>query len=154
MFDTYPFPEIQAIRDNCGVPPIERHLKVPTLARMCSNLLACRDRSSDPDNSMIDLSVYATIRQHTYYIKYPPDHTWVRNARAATLQQNAERNYLARTTLVIVPPILVDQWIQEIKKHVEPETLKVLVVGSEELPDVYELMEYDVSVPLHWLDNC
>jgi SNF2 family DNA or RNA helicase len=68
----------------------------------------------------------------------------MRRAKAALISQVPERVYLSKTTLVVVPPILVEQWIQEIEKHTEDGALKVLRVEGE-LPGVARLLDYDVS---------
>jgi SNF2 family DNA or RNA helicase len=68
----------------------------------------------------------------------------MRKAKAALISDIPERVYLSKTTLVIVPLILVEQWLQEIEKHVEPGALSVLRVEGE-LPGVNKLLEYDVS---------
>ncbi|PKS06533.1 hypothetical protein jhhlp_007281 [Lomentospora prolificans] len=56
--------------------------------------------------------------------------------------------YLSKATVIIVPNNLVVQWCQEIKKHTQG--LKVLTIarflgpGRGDIPDVTELLEYDV----------
>jgi SNF2 family DNA or RNA helicase len=68
----------------------------------------------------------------------------MRRAKAATINEVPEKVYLSKTTLVVVPPILVEQWMQEIEKHVESGALKILRVEGE-LPGVNRLLDYDVS---------
>lgn len=148
MLDTYPFPNVQAIRDRCwpeGVKHVEDSLALPSLAQTCANMLACRDQSVDIESSHVKNQLSTLIKQKTFYLKYPADTSWMRNVRAASTQSTAERIYLANSTLVVVPPILVDQWMQEIDKHVEADALRVLRVGSEDLPKIVELLGYDVS---------
>lgn len=142
MLDTYPFPSIQAVRDQCMPETMNGFQALPSLSQLCANLLACRDRSAD---LAFDNRISTLINQNTFYLKYPPDTSWMRNARATSIRRISKRIYLSNTTLVIVPPILVDQWLQEIEKHTEPGALKVLRVGGEELPAVMELFGYDVS---------
>lgn len=146
MLDTYPYPDIQTIRDQSSQEAIEGDLKLPSLSQLCGNLLACRDQSTGQAFSLLDNRLSTSIRQDTFYLQYPPDTSWMRNARAATVRRTAEKVYLGNTTLVIVPPILVDQWEQEIDKHIEHGALRVLRVGAEDLPGVVELLRYDVRL--------
>ncbi|KAI9592486.1 SNF2 family N-terminal domain-containing protein [Syncephalis fuscata] len=54
--------------------------------------------------------------------------------------------YLASTTLVVVPANLIDQWCNEINKHVEDLSCRLLVVSHQkaELPAAKELIQYDI----------
>jgi N12 class adenine-specific DNA methylase len=60
------------------------------------------------------------------------------------MKMEAKKIYLANTTLIVVPQILIKQWRSEIVKHVEEGYLKIKVVGKEELGVIEELIDYDV----------
>lgn len=55
------------------------------------------------------------------------------------------RMYLANTTLVVVPQILVQQWRDEMEKHVEKGLLRVLELDKAPIPRIQELLDIDVS---------
>lgn len=145
MLHSYPFDTIQEVRDQVS-KSIKVNLAVPSLAEMCANILACRDHSADLAFSamQVDSRITSLIRQRSFYYKYPPDTSCMRHAKAVNMRTTAERVFLSNTTLVAVPPILVDQWMQEIEKHVETGAIKVLKVDGE-LPCATTLLEYDVS---------
>lgn len=56
--------------------------------------------------------------------------------------------HLSGATLVVVPPVLASHWAHQIAMHVEPNTLRVLVLDSAaDIPEAYELAHmYDVVV--------
>jgi hypothetical protein len=60
---------------------------------------------------------------------------------------------VATSTLVVVPPILVKQWLAEAEKHLVPGALRIKVVADDkkDLPPIEELMAHDVS--LSWLSS-
>lgn len=145
MLHTYPFRRMRAIREDVSLLT-RLDLAVPTLSELCANILACRDHSVDLAFSAVnvDPGISALIHQRTFYYKYPPDTSCMRTAKARKISGIADKIFLSNTTLVAVPPILVDQWMQEIEKHVELGVLKVLKVDGE-LPHAARLLEYDVS---------
>lgn len=145
IIETYPHPEAQSIRDQSRLD-VDTTLALPSLSEICANILACNDhpRALGLSAMHVDQRLSDLIHQNTFYLRYPPDTSWMRCARVANVRTIAERVYLSRTTLVVVPPILVEQWMQEIEKHVESGALKVLKVGSEELPGIMHLLDYDV----------
>jgi hypothetical protein len=139
---TYPFVPAQEIRSR--IPPLQVDLASPTLAEMCANVLATRDRSAAAD---FGPHLSRLLTQRTCFYKYPPDTSCMRAVKAATISDVSERIYLSKTTLLIVPQMLVEQWLHEIEKHVEQGALSVLKVEGE-LPGIHKLLEYDVSVTL------
>jgi hypothetical protein len=57
-----------------------------------------------------------------------------------------ERFLLAQTTLVVVPQILVAQWLSEAELHLDDGALRIFTLGNKQkLPRVEELIKYDVS---------
>jgi hypothetical protein len=57
-----------------------------------------------------------------------------------------ERFILAQTTLIVVPQLLIAQWLSEAKAHLEPGVLKIFTMGSDKkLPPIEALIRYDVS---------
>ena len=139
MLHTYPFGPAHELRFR--IPPIRTDLTLPSLAEMCANMLAVRDRSSAADSGP---HISGLLKQRVCYYKYPPDTSCMRAAKAAGISDVPERVYLSKATLIVVPEILIEQWLQEIEKHVEPGSLSVLKVDGE-LPSVQKLLEYDVS---------
>lgn len=75
----------------------------------------------------------------------PSDEDCLRTVRKRRVPNKVKKLYLAKGTLVVVPHILVAQWKLEIEKHTEEGALRLLEVGSDELPSVDELLDYDVS---------
>lgn len=138
MLHTYPFGLAQELRHR--LPPVPTGLALPSLSEICANILAVHDRSETHFSPHIS----ALLTQKTCYYKYPPDTSCMRRAKAATINEVPEKVYLSKTTLVVVPPILVEQWMQEIEKHVDSGALKILRVEGE-LPGVNRLLDYDVS---------
>ena len=142
---TYPFGAAQDIRSQLpAYPPLRIDLAMPSLAEMCANILATRDRSAAAD---VGPHMSKLLKQRICYYKYPPDTSCMRAVKAASISNIPERIYLSKTTLLVVPPILVDQWLQEIEKHVEYGALSVLKVEGE-LPGIHKLLEYDVRPAL------
>jgi hypothetical protein len=139
---TYPLGAAQEVRSLLPrYPPLRIDLAMPSLAEMCANILATRDRSAAAD---VGPHMSKLLNQRICYYKYPPDTSCMRAVKAAYISDIPERVYLSKTTLLVVPPILVDQWLHEIERHVEHGALLVLKVEGE-LPGIHKLLEYDVS---------
>lgn len=143
---TYPFGPADELRSRLPRhTPIRIDLALPTLAEMCANILATRDRSAAAD---VGPHMSQLLKQRICYYKYPPDTSCMRAAKAAYISDVPERIYLSKTTLVVVPQMLVEQWLHEIETHIEPGALSVLKVEGE-LPGIHKLLEYDVSLSLY-----
>ena len=70
----------------------------------------------------------------------------MRAAKLKVLSREVKKVFLANSTLVVVPAILIQQWKDEIETHIEAGTLKVLEVTKGPLPNIEELLQYDVSL--------
>jgi len=137
MLHTYPFGPAQDLRSQ--IPPLELHLALPTLVEICANTLASRDQSPA---IKFNKKIPGLLKQRVCYYKFSNNANHMRTARG--VGEGPQRIYLAKTTLVIVPPILVNQWLEEIEKHVERGELLVLKVEGD-LPSVHEMLRHDVS---------
>ncbi|CAG8980118.1 hypothetical protein HYALB_00012759 [Hymenoscyphus albidus] len=75
-----------------------------------------------------------------YFLPCPPPRRATRNP----IETPPRKIWLTAATIVVVPANLVQQWVQEIKKHTE--RLKVLIMknGKEELPPAEKLAEFDI----------
>lgn len=69
-----------------------------------------------------------------------------RSQRTTTIMPPPKKMRLCSGTIVVVPPNLIHQWEAEIKRHVVPGELKVLVMkdSSDRLPSADMLMNYDI----------
>lgn len=61
-------------------------------------------------------------------------------------RQVPRRILLSHTTLVVVPPNLVQQWLREINKHTVKGGLNLLLMddSKKDLPNAEQLLEYDI----------
>lgn len=60
---------------------------------------------------------------------------------------DSRRVYLSRSTLIVVPPNLVDHWTTQIEKHVRPGQLKVYIWTDLKYPLAHDLAwNYDVVI--------
>ncbi|MCJ1233561.1 hypothetical protein MMC14_001519 [Varicellaria rhodocarpa] len=69
-----------------------------------------------------------------------------RSRRRSSMDLEGETIRLCTATLIIVPSNLVAQWQAEIDRHLEPNTLSILVLDSfeQKMPDASELLSYDI----------
>ncbi|KAK4170488.1 DNA repair protein rad8 [Cladorrhinum sp. PSN259] len=123
----------------------------PRVASLADMAAACINRSSvpwkriftsnEPDGFDFAGPIAAIQRNaNTYLI---PQHSQRRVARANFPRLPPRKVRLSHTSLVIVPPNLVQQWRQEISKHTSG--LKVLVIDKNSvLPPTDQLLEYDM----------
>jgi hypothetical protein len=84
----------------------------------------------------------AIRRNPGFYLLPPP--TRHRRTRQPDSLARPRRVLLSHTSLVIVPPNLVQQWKQEIRKHTTGLRVFVIVDKKQELPPAAELTEYDI----------
>lgn len=66
--------------------------------------------------------VDAIRRSHGFYEVHPSERT---RTRRSDTKQRAERIYLGTGTIVVCPSNLVDQWVRELRDHVDENELKV-----------------------------
>ena len=97
----------------------------------------------DPDGIEYPNCVEAIRRNKAWYELPPADRR--RTSRQPSSLPSPRKIYLSHTSLVIVPPNLIQQWKQEISKHTFG--LKIIILDNSrkhELPPVEELIEYDI----------
>jgi hypothetical protein len=145
----FPSTSYAEIRDRIGHSHDDVRV-VPSLRDLCADIAStyfpCAGRYGDlPD--VLDRHV----NRHRFYYE---DVTVVIGGRTTRstkqiIRTEPRKMTLCNTTLVVVPPILVRQWRDEVKKHFEDGALTVYVVGSKKkLPDIEVLQSHDVSVLL------
>lgn len=78
--------------------------------------------------------------QPGYYVHAPG--TPSRSTRS--LRAPSEKIFLSTTTLVVVPPNLIQQWLDEIKKHTRGLKVISLASSRDVLPSAVELLDYDI----------
>lgn len=78
-----------------------------------------------------------------HYFLHPPA---PRRVSRNPARQVPRRILLSHTTLVVVPPNLVQQWLREIDKHTMKGSLNLLLMddSKKDLPDAEKLLEYDI----------
>lgn len=141
---TYPTPVAQELREVLEITDTAL-AGTPSLASFCADIVAMECPAawgvelSPGIRNLLDerKCIYHRFRRAT------------RRLRSAKKERitPVERLWLSGTTLVIVPPILVPQWLAEAEKHLEPGALSILVIkdGTKDpLPPVDELMRYDI----------
>ena len=142
---SYPYQKYNDLRQLVGHPrPIPQALQRPTLSQLCADVLAKHDHSARL-RSDVPPHIAENTDRHTFYYDVPYVDDCMRAVKRRNLILETKKFHLAKTTLVVVPPILVPQWMNEIDKHVEQGALKVLIANKEDLPSIEELIQYDVS---------
>ena len=149
ILSTYPFPSQGEAREKTSYSRTATKLALPSLTDLCATVLAKYDRSARR-SPFIPTTYSSLLDQKTFYYVYPSDDDCQREAKRRVQCRHITKVYLANTTLVVVPQILVQQWKFEIEKHLVPGVLKYLEVGKDELPAVEGLIEYDVSSNSHF----
>ncbi|KAF7885326.1 uncharacterized protein EAF01_011391 [Botrytis porri] len=86
--------------------------------------------------------MHAALNREIGYYWYEPDPPARETRRPISLSK--KKIWLAKSTLVVVPPNLVHQWIQEIEKHTT--SLSYLVIDDVRIrvPAAHELVKYDI----------
>ena len=136
----FPFdPHIRA-RDALGIR--QPSYRVPTLVELCGEVLNNRD-SSAKHSALLSPPAEAILSRSMFYLTYPSEHSCYRGPRQAYQKEDVHRTWLAKSTLVVVPQILIAQWKLEVTKHVIDGGLKVLEINKE-LPTVEEMMTFDM----------
>ncbi|KAK8854687.1 hypothetical protein IAR55_003426 [Kwoniella newhampshirensis] len=140
---TYPFSSHSDLRALSGFPRHAAQLVFPSLVELCANKLAIHDPSAI-NSPYLPTYTKHLLNRRTFYCTFPLDDECMRASKRRTMEQTVRKMYLAKATLVVVPAILIEQWKDEIGKHLEEGTIKVLEVGKEGLPPIEQLLEYDV----------
>ncbi|TGO40581.1 hypothetical protein BHYA_0035g00550 [Botrytis hyacinthi] len=86
--------------------------------------------------------MHAALNRGIGYYWYEPDPP-ARETRRPIISTK-KKIWLAKSTLVVVPPNLVHQWIQEIEKHTTSLSYLVLNDMGIQVPAAYELAKYDI----------
>jgi hypothetical protein len=148
---------ILATRDLSSHVPVEHSIdsipirkKTGSLMDMCANTIG---RSGTPwknyfapeEAAGYDLSrcKEALVEGSGFYTL--PQAQLTKSTRNAILSP-ARKIWLSTATMVVVPSNLIQQWQEEIKKHVVEGALKVLVMKSsnDKLPPAKVLVDYDI----------
>jgi hypothetical protein len=155
----WPFPAHAHARSQLGVVP--RNVGIPSLSNLCLDKLRKSDTLLRPRPSMSDLdasmdskdqaqeehvppTVASEVQRPMCYYTYPHEPSCPRSVKEKR-RQLPTKMWLANTTLVVVPQILMEQWKAEIEKHVQSGTLRVLEIGiKEDVPAVQVLLQYDM----------
>ncbi len=142
--DHYPFAADVELRRQVRAPE-PRTYRRPGLVEMCADILAIVDPSALQHPSVPPNVGHNYLRFPLYY-DFPPEDQCQRAAKRKTVLGSLRRVYLAKTTLIVVPAILVPQWKAEMEKHVIKGALTLCLVDKE-MPEVETLMAHDVSRP-------
>ena len=148
---------IAATRDHWPVVPVEYiqgdvppRAKTGTLLEMCA---AAAARHGIPSRDLFDrleeegihyVRCRETLFEHAASYIIPPPAP--RRLSRTTALPSGQRVRLSTGTVVICPANLVQQWINELDKHLEQDSLRTLVMADhkKELPEVAELLRYDL----------
>jgi hypothetical protein len=144
----YPFEADRTLRRIVGQDEPYNYAR-PSLQELCIDALISTDASISHFPRLPE-TVKPFLDRHGLYFSYTlQDDSCRRRVKQLPLDRppDIKKVYLANTTLIVVPKMLVDQWVHEVEKHVEKGALRMIVVRKE-MPDVKELMKYDVSCPL------
>ncbi|WOO76723.1 putative ATP-dependent helicase [Vanrija pseudolonga] len=119
----------------------------PSLSSMCADIIV---QSNPAAGWTRDLPISPVAQnllnnRKCMYFRFPPPARLPRGAKRVPYRP-AEPFVLAPTTLIVVPPILVPQWVQEAESHLQEGALRILVIkeGKEPLPPMEELVQHDI----------
>ena len=115
--------------------------KIPSLHSLSLDLLFCSRSQRDLAPRMQDQ--YAPTDDDLPYVwEIPP--TKGREATRSTAQEK-KKWYISAATLVIVPDILIAQWLGEIQKHVKEDALDYIKVEkNDKMPGAAQLCQLDL----------
>lgn len=116
----------------------------PTLTSLCADIVSKLYPGAEREHEMSP-NINALLERPLFFYRFPPP---VRLNRRAKLVRHipAEKLLVAAATLVVVPPILVPQWLAETGKHLVPDALRIKVIDEKmDLPPIEELIRHDVS---------
>lgn len=136
-----------AMRDGVGLSDTNL-IGTPSLTSMCADLVSLYHPGVQyawPWALTPSSANLLNSRKCVYY-RFPEPTRRPRTAKRVP-EVFPQRFILAQTTLVVVPPLLVPQWLAEAETHLVEGALRILVVpdGKGELPPVEELIRHDVS---------
>ncbi|ORY35502.1 P-loop containing nucleoside triphosphate hydrolase protein [Naematelia encephala] len=139
---TYPFDRYGQLREQVGETLHPAGPGIPSLVDMCADIAVKSDQSYR--RSPLPTHIDEILSRQSCFYTFPAYDDAMREAKRKTLSRSIRKTYLANTTLVVVPGILVQQWKDELAKHVEDGVLKMYEVGTEALPDIEFLMCHDI----------
>ena len=113
--ETYPFDRYREAREALSYPEGLTQLQLPSLVDLCSNILVGRDHSA-ARRDFVPPVLSDRLAQPTFYYEVPLENDCVRKAKKVAQQRYTRQTYLANTTLVVVPQILLGQWKDEVQK--------------------------------------
>ncbi|GAA5911481.1 uncharacterized protein JCM6883_005773 [Sporobolomyces salmoneus] len=127
-----------------------RHLPLPSLRTLMINLVKTtyhplRYHQEDPLLSGGDL--FETLQTSAPFYRLYPRQDQLNNSRQGRRGElKPVEIVVAATTLLVVPTDLVRQWTQEIEKHLEPNSLRVLTLrtSKDKFRSPQEMATYDV----------
>ncbi|KIR27533.1 DNA supercoiling protein [Cryptococcus deuterogattii LA55] len=140
---SYPFSSYSDLRALTSFAYSQTALAFPSLVELCCNILSIHNPSAK-QSCYLPPQIRSLLDRKTFYCMLPPDEDCSRTVRKRHVLNKVKKLYLAKGTLVVVPQILIAQWKMEIEKHIEKGVLKLFEVGSDELPSVEELLDYDI----------
>lgn len=150
---SYPFVKERILRYTLGLD-LEGDPRMPNLQELCADKLVQHDASAQHAAFLPDTVQGYFKRQHVYYTWHHPDDGMSRETRNIRQEERAvpliKQVYLANSTIILVPQILLKQWVGQVKLHVRDSAVRMLVVEHEDkLCDVEKLITYDVSASNH-----
>lgn len=120
--------------------------RLPSLAQLAANVVI---KELSPAWKHFDLTGRPAelLREPTFYYNLPGDARDAKRSAVVAEPAHPVKIFLAHTTLVVVPQLILSQWVAEIAKHVKPVVLEVLVIqdGTAALPDIEVIIRNDVS---------
>lgn len=149
---SFPSEEYEQARGRLGIKMPKSSQRVPSLvelllhqARLHSDRLE-GEPENDPKLSQTKFPSLLNIFTPFYYHHSGDPVDFQRSSRRASHNSAPRRLYLTSATLIVVPPMLMEQWYREIQKHIETP-VRVLRVGKNDiLPTPSRLAtDYDVS---------
>ncbi|KAK4686248.1 hypothetical protein P7C73_g3887, partial [Tremellales sp. Uapishka_1] len=142
---TDPSRPMAELRRRIAFPKSKTNLSLPSLTEICANIISTEDPSAQHQPN-VPYTLLPLLNRSTLYYQYPLEDECARWAKRYVKETKAKRMWLANTTLIVVPALLVDQWNKEVGKHLEIGAVNIMTVDEkkEDLPEIEELIKYDI----------